>query len=404
MIAPFLRPSRGRKSKGVPVGDIILSGGVRENLLSLQGTADLMTRTQGRLATGKKVNTALDNPNSFFTAKALTIRATDLGTLLDQIGQAIQTVKAADNGISAITKLVEAAKAKANQAQQTADTFSRASYVAEYNSLLTQIEELAKDSGYNGKNLLGGTGNDLSVYFNEDNTNFLTIRAVDYTDTATQMGLADLVAGTMGSAAIPLADASSVPLSLNSPLVSDTSNFAAGGNTITFTNSASVVIGSIQVTPQMTVGEFMTEINRSFTSVRASFSAGTLTIETTEQITLGGGFAGGDFDANTIAATSSSWQTDVGIAATIGDLNKALDELRDRASMFGTNLTVVQNRQNFTKSFISTLATGSDMLTLADTNEEGANLLALQTRQQLSSTALSLAAQADQSVLRLFGG
>jgi flagellin-like hook-associated protein FlgL len=217
------------------------------------------------------------------------------------------------------------------------------------------------------------------------------------------LGLTDLTEATIGTVAIPLADASSNPLGLSSLLVSDTANFAPAGNTITFTDAASVVIGSIEVTPEMTVGEFMNEINRTFTSIRASFSAGTLTIETTEAITIGGGFAGGAFDANAIAATSSAWQTDVGISATIGDLNAALDELRDRASTFGTNLTVVQNRQNFTRNFITTLNTGSDMLTLADTNEEGANLLALQTRQQLSSTALSLAAQADQGVLRLFG-
>ena len=77
--------------------------------------------------------------------------------------------------------------------------------------------------------------------------------------------------------------------------------------------------------------------------------------------------------------------------------------MRTQASAFGANLTTVQTRQDFTKDLINTLQTGADNLVLADTNEEGANLLALQTRQQLSTTALSLAAQADQAVLRLFG-
>ena len=80
----------------------------------------------------------------------------------------------------------------------------------------------------------------------------------------------------------------------------------------------------------------------------------------------------------------------------------ALSTLRTQASSFGTSLTIVQNRQDFTKAMINTLQTGADTLVLADTNEEAANMLALQTRQQLSSTALSLASQADQAVLRLF--
>ncbi len=95
------------------MANITLGTGVRQNLQALQQTSDLMSITQNRLATGKKVNTALDNANSFFTASSLNDRANDLSSLLDDQGQAIQTLKAADQGITAITKLVEAAKAKA---------------------------------------------------------------------------------------------------------------------------------------------------------------------------------------------------------------------------------------------------------------------------------------------------
>ena len=84
------------------------------------------------------------------------------------------------------------------------------------------------------------------------------------------------------------------------------------------------------------------------------------------------------------------------------NLDAAIGTLRSQASTFGSNLSVVETREEFTKNLINTLETGAANLTLADTNEEGANLLALQTRQQLSSVALSLAAQADQNVLRLF--
>ena len=103
------------------MGDIVLSAGVRQNLLSLQSTADLMATTQNRLATGKRVNSAIDNPSNFFTSQALSYRAGDLNSLLDSIGQAQKTIEAADHGITAITKLVESAKSIAKQAQQTAE-------------------------------------------------------------------------------------------------------------------------------------------------------------------------------------------------------------------------------------------------------------------------------------------
>jgi flagellin-like hook-associated protein FlgL len=103
------------------------------------------------------------------------------------------------------------------------------------------------------------------------------------------------------------------------------------------------------------------------------------------------------------AISGTGFQSDTNIDVTITSIDLALNTLRTQASKFGSNISTVQTRQDFTKQLINTLQTGADALVLADTNEEGANLLALQTRQQLSSTALSLSAQADQAVLRLFG-
>src|SRR5690606_17560559 len=110
-----------------------------------------------------------------------------------------------------------------------------------------------------------------------------------------------------------------------------------------------------------------------------------------------------DADALDIAtALDTEFGSDDGIDSKLDTLGQALGTLRSQASSLGSKLSIVQNRQDFTKSMINTLQTGADKLVLADTNEEAANLLALQTRQQLSSTALSMAAQADQAVLRLF--
>jgi flagellin len=275
------------------MSDIVLSAGVRSNLLQLQQTSSLIDQTQTRLATGKKVNSALDNAINFFTAQGLDNRANDLSALLDTMSNAINTIQAANNGITGITKLVQAAQALTSQAKQTTDATTRDSLATQFNSLLAQIGQLAGDSGFNGVNLLGG--NDLTVTFNEDGTATTTITSVDYTN---------------------------------------------------------------QTTP-LSIGQ------------AANWSA-----------------ANGAGDTNIDAAAA--------------DLTAALTTLRSESQTLGANLSTVQIRQDFTKATINTLQTGSSDLTLADSNEEGANLLALQTRQQLSTTALSLAAQADQNVLRLF--
>jgi flagellin-like hook-associated protein FlgL len=95
---------------------ITLTAATRQNLLSLQGTADLLTQTQNRLSTGKKVNSALDDPTSFFTSQSLTGRSGDLGSLLNGISNGVQTIQAANQGITSIQKLVDSAKSTANQA------------------------------------------------------------------------------------------------------------------------------------------------------------------------------------------------------------------------------------------------------------------------------------------------
>src|SRR6478736_10488101 len=147
------------------MSDIVLTAGVRSNLLQLQKTADLISSTQTKLATGKRVNTALDNPINFFTAQGLTNRANDLSSLLDSMATGINTIQAANNGITSITKLVQSAQALISQAQQTTDSTTRDSLASQFDALLVQIGQLAGDSGFNGVNLLGN--DDLTVNFNE---------------------------------------------------------------------------------------------------------------------------------------------------------------------------------------------------------------------------------------------
>ena len=165
------------------VNDVSLTSGMRSNLLQLQGTSKLIDRTQERLSTGKQVNSALDNPTNFFAAQAHTNRANDFSVRKDGMAEGIQTAKAADAGITAITALVDAAKGLAEAALGTANTVDRAAFATQFGTLRTQIDKLASDSGYRGTNLLNGQN--LTVNFNEDATANLTVNAF----TATSTGL-----------------------------------------------------------------------------------------------------------------------------------------------------------------------------------------------------------------------
>jgi flagellin-like hook-associated protein FlgL len=266
---------------------------MRSNLLSLQKTSAMMSQTQERLATGKKVNSAIDNPSAFYTAQSLSNRANDLSGLLDSMGQAISTIKAADEGIEAITSYVEQAKAVATSALDTTDATARGKYMAQFNNIREQIDKLAADAGYKGINLL--KGDSLTVTFNEGRDNQLTITGV----TATTGGDLAIAAG-------------------------------AAWNTGEISAQNTAISGSIEAT------------------------------------------------------------------------NNAITKLRTFASDFGNNYAIVETRESFTTNLINVLEEGADKLTLADMNEESANMLALQTRQQLAINSLSLASQAAQSVLKLF--
>jgi flagellin len=161
-------------------GDITLNAGMRANLLNLQFTSGLQTRTQNRLSTGKKVNSAIDDAAAFFAAQAENQRAGDLSSLKDAMSEAIQTLKAADQGISAITKLLEQAKGLISQAR-SATVADRLTLAAQFDDLMTQVDQLAGDASYKGTNLLdSGT---LSVTFNEAGTASITITGFDASST-----------------------------------------------------------------------------------------------------------------------------------------------------------------------------------------------------------------------------
>lgn len=596
------------------MADITLSNAVRNNLLSLQNTAELLGKTQEKLSTGLKVNSALDDPTAFFTASSLNSRASDLSRLLDSVGNAVQTVRAADEGITSITKLVEAAQATARQALQKPGPSSPAvaavatgsvTIAADTGGVSTGSVTIAADAAATSASSTGGGIDGTEALDDAEigltNTDTLTITSsdgsfsavsIDFSGTggettgatldisgaadvddliaeinsqagssiaslvsgeiqiqavnntsgitfggtaaAATLGLSDssftnsqlagfsgTISVTVGSGSAQTIDLSSINVrgdltSALSGLTGVTANIngsnqveisATGADALTisgagatevglsssavtnsqlagFTGSLSVTVGSgsaqtidlstVNVRADLTSalsgltgvsasinGSDNVEITASDTTSDIAFSssagatelglsdasattgtavnnADRAALETEfnnlrtqiDQLAADASFngvnllngdslsvifnedgssslaiAGVTFDSSGLsisAAATDSFQSNTSVNASLTELDSAIGTLRQQASTFGSNLSVVEVRQDFTKNLINTLETGAANLTLADTNEEGANLLALQTRQQLSSVALSLASQSDQNVLRLF--
>lgn len=603
--------------------DVTLTASMRKNLLNLQQTQKLFDTTQQRLSTGKKVNSALDNPSSYFSAQSLTSRADGLSSLLDSMGQAVQTLTAADNSITSMTSLVEQAKALANTARDTANVASYAKGDVNLKPLgapskdLPGIEQSATfsirlgdgDTIKGTKNVkltstlgdLGfsvASGAHLSIKIGDNNFINVTAQSSDTVETLARRinentrlkglvnaGVEDgkfVIKSTDAKNAVSISalDASNNHVTSGATCVSQALGLDEGFH-IRMTNgpaaakivggqflggtAATSLIGNDGISPtpakiRVTVGENSTllqfnatadlsyvatkitsaldggsatysttdgmtiqsaagkaikiedvdgnlckslgiatadyvkaytgsvdelvdEINKQSTDLHAEIDKdGNLKISATngEQMTItdvasasgvtgklaetlgvtgladngtnnrkayaeqyngileqidqlvtngdtgykGVNLLNGDdltvnfnedrtstllikgttFDTKGLGLNTSKneWRTAADIDAALSNIDTANSRLKTKASEFGQNLSVIQTRQDFTENMINTLTTGADDLTLADMNEESANLLALQTRQQLATNALSLASQSQQSVLSLF--
>jgi flagellin len=383
------------------MSSITLTAGVRQNLLSLQQTADLLTTTQNRLATGKKVNSAFDNPTSFFTSQSLSNRASDLSGLLDQVGQAQQTLNAANQGLTSLTSLLQSALSTAKQAQSAAapvlgldtGTLSGASTAgtaaagnlvvavtggSSYTLAITATDTAASIiSNFNAISGLGSTG---AITATTDSTGHLQLAAnptnsFTVTADATTAGVGLTADASTNFAATSTANASRTTLQSNFNNLLTQIDQLAGDSSY---NGVNLLGGN----------NLKVVFNESSTS--------SLTISGVNFNSAGLGLS------SLTGAGSAGFQSDSKITATITAINTALSSVRTQAETFGTNSATIQTRQDFTKNLINTLQTGSDQLVLADQNQESANLLTLQTRNQLSLSALSISNQAQQAVLKLF--
>ena len=370
------------------MSDISLTSGMRANLLSLQSAVSLLDRTQERLSTGKKVNSALDNPINFFTAQAHTSRSNDLLAFKDGISEAIQTVKAADNAIKAITNLINSAKAVAEDAKGTlGDTPT--SQTLSINTLTGLTAGATIDIG--GETFTAVSGTATATQFNIDSLNEAAITLANaVNETAT--GFDASVNGT------------TLTITAGGATMTDGDiEFASGLNSV-FTESS---IGSgIELAAKVAqYNTLMTQLDQlqgdAFYKGKNLLNNETMTVRFGNNKSLDVVGFGAKATQLNMSATAS-WTNETTIQTDIDKMDAALTTLRIESSKLSSNLSIINTRDEWITGIANVLRTGADKLTLADSNEEGANMLMLQTRQALSTSALSMSAQAAQSVLRLF--
>jgi flagellin len=391
--------------------DVVLSTGVRANLLALQQTTELITTTQTRLATGRRVNSALDNATNFFMANSFQTSVANLNTLLDQMNLAQRTLDQANNGITQITNLLKTAKGTLSQA------------VAATPMTATLTGTAASLTGTTTFLSLGFANTDV-ITINDGTTNATTFTAASTQtiqalltfinaggNTTNNKDRAELsgdgrilLEGATGTASITITTNSASTTALQNLGFNAIATVGTINNTAASTGATSAARTSLaaqfdvlrtqidQMAADSTFNGVSLLNNQSVTVIMNQSATTRLVVAGNNDTSLGLG----------ILASTNSFQTNFDANTAIANIDKALATLQNQASTYTANVAVIQDRTDFTKQTINTLQTGTNDLTLADANQEGASLLALQTRQSLSSTALSLATQADQNVLRLF--
>ena len=297
------------------MSDITLTATARNSLLSLTGTASLMSRTQGRLTTGLKVATAIDDAVAYFKAKGLTDRAADFSGRKDEIDQGISSMKAAVNGATLVDGILKQMKGIVNSVR-TADSSTRVALSSQFNDLAKQINSAVSDASYQGLNLVDNSSASLTVYFNQGTSASLSVHAKNLR--ASKLLTTMVTGASAGSAVADLVN-------------------AAGGGAVGF----SALTSQTSLSPAAVLDKVASVID------------------------------------------------------------KGVSQIRSQSALLGGNVTFLQSRMDFTTNYISTLQEGSGKLTLADLNEEGANLVSLQTRQQIGIQSLSIAGQQQQAILSL---
>src|SRR5882757_1447127 len=302
---------------------IVLSSSVRQNLLSLQSTADLLATTQNRLATGKKVNTALDNPTNYFTAASLDNRASDINNLLDGIGNGVQVLQAANTGITSLQSLVDSAKSVATQALQATVGYSAKSSVS------------VNINGATADNLLGtGAPIDGSV----NGANEVNNQAVVYSPST---GVGTAIAGTNQTAY--------------------TANTSTGS--VALTDSAAAAITTATAS----------SISLDASAAGTKLSSAQLTALSGTSLTVNGQTI--NFDASATATGTSGNVTTIGLASTstsnVGDILSSIQSAAGAGASVGLNSSGHFTITTGTAADVTIGGSAASVLGIATTNRGG---------------------------------
>ena len=390
-----------------------LSQGVLANLLALQKTTDQINNVQNQLATGKKVNTALDNPTNFFLANSFQTSINTLNDRLDKIAVAQRTLESANTGLTNLTTLLQSAQGSLNQALASAPTTAvvTGNQTAVSGVTITSTT-LLSSIGFAATDVItvsDGTANVVNFTTAAGTTIQSLLNAINGSTTSrARVELAGdgrlLLEAAGATYSLSITTNSGSTTVLNNLGFNNNTNNGALNNTAASTGLTSAARTSLaaqfevlrtqidQIAADSSFNGVSLLINQSLTVIMNQSATTKLVVAGNNDTSTGLG----------VVASQNAFQDNYDVNVAITNINTALNTLRNQASTYTANVAVIQDRTEFTKQTINTLQTGINDLTLADANQEGASLLALQTRQSLSSTALSLATQADQNVLRLF--
>jgi flagellin-like hook-associated protein FlgL len=388
------------------VSDFTLSAAMRSSITAMNNTSAQMALLQKRVATGRRVNSAMDDPSAFFTSVSLSSRAQDLLALTDNITTAKSTVDAANNAVSGIQSLLASARSIANQALQSTQELTTVE--GNHGTAFTTSSVIATTGGSStrlkaGDTITVGDGTTTATYTAANNDTVQTLL-----DAVNNTSNLKITASLNSDGQIQFDATSNVDITIGGTI-----NGAGGGtlNGITglTAGTTSYTTNTIRQSAALQFDNLLSQIDQAaqdatFNGVNL-LTGGSLSVKFNETgtSTMSVSGATATSDGLGIAAASNTFQLDTDITAALDDITAALTSLQSISINLGSQAAVVSARNDFNKGLIDILNAGAENLVSNDMNEDSAALLALQTRQQLAATSISLAQGQDSSVLRILG-
>jgi flagellin len=404
------RARRAAEALGI-ASDITLSAASRGNLLALQSTTSLLDRTSNRLASGLKVVTPVDGVTAFNASRVLTDRANAFGDLGSNISVAADALTTTIQSLGSIIKLVDNLSGILTSIASVSDSSAADALADQYNALLTQIDGIAQDSVFQGANLLSSGNQFMQVDFNDG-------IGVDKASLIINARRSDSVGLGGATLAHNIFFASTRQIA-SQPSAASVASVASHASVPSFASRPALV----QVGAQSSIASLASVASQSSIPSTASNPsrasvASTASVPSAQSVPSQA--SAGSYPSVASLASSASSATiasshslaPITVAATAFNqtvldvtnrqVTAALGALRTTQQMLGTNATVLQIRLEFTKNYVTKLQEGSDKLTLADLNQEGAFLATLQTRLQFEEVSLSITTKGEERLLRLF--